>query len=123
MPLFDLLHFGTGAQAVHYVTFCFAAILGTLQMVATRFDRRDLKWFEGRGGYVVGALIVAASFIWFFAVDDEIFTPGLAGGELFLLFVIPFLVAVPLTRLVASAVNRLGWLAPQPVVGEKEPSA
>lgn len=81
-------------------------------MVATRFDRRDLMWFEGRGGYVVGVIAIAASFIWFFLADDEIFTPGLAGGELFLLFVIPFAIAVPLTRLIALVVNRLGWLAP-----------
>ncbi len=126
MPLLDLLHFGTGLQAVHYLIFCFVAILGTLQMAATRFNRRDLMWFEGRGGYVVGALIVAASFIWFFLADDEIFTPGLAGGELFLLFIIPFAIAVPLTRLVARVVNRLGWLAPAPTPvparREEEPS-
>ncbi len=123
MPLFDLLHFGTGLQAVHYLIFCFIAILGTLQMIAARFNRRDLMWFDGRGGYVVGGTAVAASFIWFFIVDDEIFTPGLAGGELFLLFIVPFVIAVPITRLVALVVHRLGWLASAPSLREEEPSA
>ncbi len=122
MPLFDLLHFGTGPQAVHYLILCFVAILGTLQMVATRFHRRDLMWFEGRGGYVFGACAVAAGFIWFFLVDDEIFTPGLAGAELFVLFVVPFVAAVPVTRAIAFALGRLGWLAPAPALREKEPS-
>ncbi len=122
MPLSELLHFGTGMQAIHYSIFCLVAILGTLQAVAARYQRRELLWLEGRAAYLFGAMCVAGALAWFFLTDEEIFTPGLAGGELFTVFVVALLAAVPLTRILALFVNRLRALAPvSQTQREKEP--
>ncbi len=104
---FDLLHFGDGPQAINYFIFCFGAILGTIQSVAVRYARRDLTWLDGQVGYWLGATLIGGSFIWFFITDKEIFIPGLAGGELFTIFVAAFIVAVPFTRIVAFALSRI----------------
>jgi len=120
---FDLLHFGSGPQAIHYFFFCLMALLGTIQGIAIRYGRPDLLWFEGWFGYALSGGIIVGSFVWFFLTDQEIFIPGLAGGELFTLFVIAFVVAVPLTRAIAFAATRLRALALQPKspAREKEP--
>ena len=121
--IFDLLHFGDGPQAINYFIFCLVAILGTLQAVAVRYARGDLVWFEGQGGYGLSALMIVGSFIWFFVTDKEIFIPGLAGGELFTIFVVAFIVAVPITRLVAFAFARIRALTlARTNPSEKEPS-
>lgn len=118
---FDLLHFGDGPQAFNYFVFSFFAILGTLQFVAVRYARRDLLWLEGRFGYALGIGLVVGSFVWFFVTDKEIFIPGLAGGELFTIFVVAFIAAVPVTRLGALVVKAV---QAQPVkrAREKEPT-
>ena len=121
--IFDLLHFGDGPQAINYFIFCLVAILGTLQAVAVRYARGDLVWFEGQGGYGLSALMIVGSFIGFFVTDKEIFIPGLAGGELFTIFVAAFIVAVPITRLVAFAFARIRALTlARTNPSEKEPS-
>ncbi len=112
MPLFDLLHLGTGTQAAHYFTSCLVAILGTLQAVAARYQRREVLWLDGWAAYFFGAVCVVGSLAWFFLTDEEIFTPGLAGGELFTVFAAAFLAAVLLTRILAFGLNRLRSLAP-----------
>jgi hypothetical protein len=119
----DLLHFGSGAQAVHYFLFCLGGILGTIQGVAVHYERGDLVWFDGRGGYVFSLLAVAGSFVWFFLTDQDIFVPGLAGGELFALFTAAFVVAVPITRVLAfgAARVRATVAAPKRPAREKEP--
>lgn len=118
--VFDLLHLGDGLQAMHYFGLCFVAILGTLQGVAARFKRHDLLWFEPRIAYLVGGIAIVGSFIWFLITDQEIFIPGLAGGELFTIFAAAFVIAVPITRAVAWISVRLRV----PVLArEKEPSA
>ncbi len=109
--LFNLLNFGSGTQAVHYFVFCLVAIIGTLQGVAARYGRRELVWLDGRPGLLLGGVIVAASFIWFFVTDEEIFIPGLAGGELFAVFIAAFFVAVPITRLISALILRTRSLA------------
>lgn len=121
--LFDLLHFGSGPQAIHYFILCFTAILGTIQGVAARYNQRDLLWIEGRGGYAFSALTIAASFVWFFLTDDEIFAPGLAGGELFAIFLAAFVIAVPTSRTIAFTLARMRSLAiaQKSVAREKEP--
>ena len=121
----DLLHFGSGAQAIHYFVFCLVGILGTIQGVAAHYRRSDLLWLDGRKGYVFSALTVAASFVWFFLIDQDIFIPGLAGGELFTLFAAAFVVAVPITRAVAffAARVRAPAVAPKRAAREKEPLA
>jgi hypothetical protein len=122
LPLFDLLHLGTGTQAAHYFISCLVAILGTLQAVAARYQRHELLWLEGQAGYLLGALCVAGGLAWFFLADDEIFTPGLAGGELFAVFTAAFLAAVVVTRVLAFGLNRLRSLAPEAgPQREKEP--
>jgi hypothetical protein len=98
MPL-DLLHFGSGVQALHYFVLCFVAILGTVQMAAAQNDLGDLVWVRGRSGVFLGLFLVLAAFLWFFWVDEEIFLPGLAGGELFALFIAAFVLALPVVRL------------------------
>jgi hypothetical protein len=119
----NILHFGAGPQAVNYFVFCLAAILGTIQGVAVRYGRSDLVWLAERAGYAFSALMVAGSFVWFFMTDQEIFIPGLAGGELFTLFVAALVVAIPLTRIVAffAAHARVLAAAPGRATREKEP--
>lgn len=120
--LFDLLHFGDGPQAFHYFVYCFLAILGIIQSVAIRYNRRDLRWLDGQVGLALGALLVAGSFVWFFVTDEEIFIPGLAGGELFTIFVAAFIVAVPVTRVIALALSRVRVAVPVRTNSrEKEP--
>jgi hypothetical protein len=120
---FNLLHFGSGPQAVNYFILCLAAILGTIQGVAVRYNRSDLVWLDGRRGYVFSALTVTSGFVWFFLTDRQIFIPGLAGGELFTLFIAAFVVAVPVTRMVALFAARVSALvaAPRITPQEKEP--
>jgi len=119
----DLLHFGTGTQAVNYFVFCFFAILGVIQGVATRYQRRDLRWFEHHTGYAMSATLVGGSFAWFFTTDQEIFIPALAGGEFFALFIGAFIIATPLTRAVAFALARLRAFVPvAKPAREKEPT-
>jgi hypothetical protein len=109
-------------QAIHYLAFCFVAILGAIQFAAVRYRRTDLAWLAGRNGYALSAVLVIGSFGWFFVTDQEIFIPGLAGGEFFTLFVIALGLAVPVTRGIAFAVihGRAPALAPRPA-REKEP--
>jgi hypothetical protein len=105
------LHFGDGPQAIHYFVFCLGAIVGAVQLAAVRYDRRDLIWIAERGGYVFGVLAIVGAYVWFLLTDDEIFIPGLAGGELFVVFVAALLVAVPVTRLVNQVLVRLRLLS------------
>jgi hypothetical protein len=120
----DLLHFGSGLQAIHYFIFSLVGILGTIQGVAVRYHRRDLVWLDRRKGYALSALMVAGSFVWFFLVDQDIFIPGLAGGELFTLFAAAFVVAVPITRAIAFFAARVRALsAPERAAREEEPLA
>jgi hypothetical protein len=121
--LLELLHFGTGSQAIHYFVLCLGGTLGIVQAAAVRYDRRDLIWIAERGGYVFSLVMVASSFMWFLRADKEIFIPGLAGGELFVIFIAALLVAVPATRAVNWVLVRLRLLAlvPEPNLREKEP--
>jgi hypothetical protein len=75
----------------HYFILCFVSCLGVLQWMAAR--RRKLtfsllgRWGLGRWGGSIGLLLVAGSFGWFFTCTPNLFSPGLAGGELSILFV------------------------------------
>ena len=109
-----------GLQAIHYFIHCLVAIIGTIQAVAVRYGRHDLVWIAERGGYWFGGTLIISSFVWFFLVDEEIFIPGLAGGELFAVFVAALLIAVPITRVVNAALVRLRWLAALPKAPERE---
>jgi hypothetical protein len=107
---FDLLHFGSGIQAIHYFVLCFVSIVGTLQGVATRFENSDLIWLPGKSGYWLGGLLVTGSTAWFFLVDEELFIPGLAGGELFVIFATAFIAAVQSTRFLSLLFARMRLL-------------
>ncbi len=104
---FDLLHFESGAQAMHYFVLCLVSILGTIQVVAAHYNHRELCWFEKRAAYAFGGLAIVSSFAWFFLTDEEIFIPGLAGGELSSIFFAALLAAVPATRVIAFAFGRV----------------
>ena len=104
---FELLHFESGTQAIHYFVICFVSILGTIQIIAAHYNHHDLLWFEKRVTYAFGGLAIASSFVWFLATDEEIFIPGLAGGELSSIFLAAFLTAVPITRTLAFIFSRL----------------
>jgi hypothetical protein len=119
---FGLVNIISIDQAIHYLAFCVVAILGAIQFAAVRYRRADLVWLEGRNGYVLNATFVIGSFIWFFVTDQEIFIPGLAGGEFFAIFAVALVCAVPITRIVAFIMARMR----APVVErarEKEPFA
>lgn len=119
---FGLVNIISIDQAIHYLAFCFVAILGAIQYAAVRYRRADLVWLEGRNGYALSATLVVGSFIWFFVTDQEIFIPGLAGGEFFTIFALALFCAVPVTRIVAFVMTRMR----APVVErtrEKEPFA
>lgn len=117
---FGLVNIISIDQAIHYVIFCFVAILGAIQFAAARYRRADLVWLEGRNGYVLSATLVIGSFFYFFIVDQEIFIPGLAGGEFFTIFALALVGAVPVTRIIAFVLARMR----APVVSrEKEPFA
>lgn len=96
-----MLNFGSGPQALHYFILCFVAILAAIQISATIYHRQDFMWTSSRAGLYLGALAIAAGFIWFFWVDSEIFIPGLAGGEMTAIFVAAFALAVPTARGIA----------------------
>lgn len=121
---FDLLHFGNGPQAINYFILCFFAILGTIQFVAIRYHRHDLRWIDGPVGVALSGTLIGGSFIWFFVTDQEIFIPGLAGGELFTLFIVAFILAIPISRGLAfvswraaewQSNSQVEWRLPHPV--------
>jgi hypothetical protein len=118
---FGLVNLGYGDQAINYFWLCFGALLGVLQIVATRYNRRDLMWFDGAPGYATGIALTVGSFIWFFLTDREIFIPALAGGEFFLLFTLALVGALPTTRVIAFVFARAFIPAPKPT-REKEPT-
>ena len=95
------LHFDSPTQAVHYFILCLVSILGVTQIVAAQSNRYDLLWLVPRTSFFLGALVIPASFLWFFLTDEGIFVPGLAGGERIAIFMAAFLVAMPLTRVIA----------------------
>ena len=117
---FGLVNIISIDQAIHYLAFCFIGILGAIQFAAVRYHRADLVWLEGRNGYVLSATFLVGGFFWFFVTDQEIFIPGLAGGEFFTIFALALGGAVPVARIVAFVMARMR----APVVKrarEKEP--
>ena len=87
----------------HYFVLSFLVCLGTLQWAAAH--NRNLaisllgRWGLGRPGKVSGLLLVCGGFGWFFLATPGLFRPGLAGGELTLLFGAGALSALILARL------------------------
>jgi hypothetical protein len=90
----------------HYFVLSFVVCLGTLQWAAARNQTQALSIFGrkglGRGGRVSGLLLVCGGFGWFFMATPGLFRPGLAGGELTLLFSAGSLSALVLARLAGA---------------------
>lgn len=119
----ELLHFDSPTQAVHYFILCFSSILGVIQVSAARSRRRDLLWLDARASIIFGTLAIAASFVWFFLTDEEIFVPGLAGGEFIAIFVAAVITAVPISRAISFLLARVRVIAASPrSVRVKEPT-
>jgi hypothetical protein len=87
----------------NYFILCFVTCLGALQWAAARNRKPAIsflgRWGLGRLGRGVGSLLVCTGFIWFFTATPDLFTPGLAGGELSGLFVAGGLSALLVARL------------------------
>jgi hypothetical protein len=90
----------------HYFILCFVACLGILQWAAARTKNPAISWLGrwglGRPGGGIGLLFIFSSFIWFFAATPGLFTPGLAGGELSILFAAAGMCALLVARLAGS---------------------
>lgn len=98
----DLVNFGEGTLPYNYFYFCFFASIGVLQMVAARYARGNLLWFSPTYSFVLGGLATLGAFVWFFSFKEDIFIPGLAGGELAIEFGGAFLLAVLATRVISA---------------------
>jgi len=85
-----MLNFISASLVIRYFLCAFLACLGTLQVTACHQGLRGLSLLgEARRsahGYLLGFSLIIGSFAWFFAVTPEVFTPGLAGSELTIVF-------------------------------------
>jgi hypothetical protein len=82
--------------------------LGVLRFVAARRKLIGLSLWGSRNpapGYLLGAVLTAGGFVWFFATTPEVFSPGLAGSELAVLFGAAGICALALTLIASSALH------------------
>jgi len=103
-----MLNFVSGELAAHYFFLAFLAILGVLQLVAARHKLIGLSLWRSRNptpGYLLGAVLTAGGFVWFFATTPGIFIPGLAGSELAILFGAAGICALAFTLIASSALH------------------
>lgn len=91
---FGLIMLGEGLLAPNYFVFCFIASLGVLQFVAARYGLRGMMLLPRRASTWVGLAIILFAYVWFFAVQPDLYIPGLAGGELSTFAVVAFTLAV-----------------------------
>ena len=91
-----------------YCLYVFIAVIGMLQLIASRWELRGISFFGNKfWGYVFGAVAIAAVFVWFFRftglnlAQPTFDTPP----QLFWLAVSTFL-AVAVTLVISSIVNR-----------------
>ncbi len=102
---FGLLMLGEGNLALNYILFCVFGFLGAIQFVAGKYARRDLTPLPPRYAQIAGALIFVFAFVWFFAVQPDLFIPGLAGGEFVAYAFVAFVCAFLLSRLSARLIK------------------
>jgi pimeloyl-ACP methyl ester carboxylesterase len=103
-----MLNFVTRELATHYFLLAFLSILGILQLVAARHKLIGLSLWGSRKpalGYLLGAVLTAGGFVWFFAATPEVFIPGLAGSELAVLFGAAGICALAFTLILSSALH------------------
>jgi hypothetical protein len=95
----------------NYFLLSLLVCLGTLQWAAARHHKPAISLLGRRGlgwpGQVVGLGLIIGGFGWFFAVTPGLFVPGLAGGELSLLFALGCLLAVITARLSGAIISNL----------------
>ena len=91
---------------LNYFVLCVLTCIGTLQWSAARNNRIEISLLGRTGfglpGQIIGAIVVLAAFAWFFATTPGLFTEGLAGGELSLLFGAGAVCALLITRLAGA---------------------
>ncbi len=84
-----ILNFVTPALALKYFSLCFLAITGALHIAAGRRGIEGLSLLPASFRFwqvLLGLTLIAGSFALFFIITPEVFTPGLAGSELIILF-------------------------------------
>ena len=85
-----ILNFGEGLLPLTFLVMVTVASLGAIQIAAAQARLIGLLLLPIAYSRWLGAGLVAGSYIWFFSVQPGLFIPGLAGGELFTLFLIGF---------------------------------
>jgi pimeloyl-ACP methyl ester carboxylesterase len=103
-----MLNFISRELAAHYFFLAFLSTLGVLQLVAARHKLIGLSLWGSRSpasGYLLGAVLTAGGFVWFFAATLGIFIPGLAGSELAVLFGAAGICALAFTLIASSALH------------------
>ena len=99
-----------GGFVLDYLLFVFIAALGVLQMVAAYSALRGLLFVRVRSlAFVLGLLITVAAFIWFFLSEPRNIGDtegGLDGNQMSAFFALGAGLALVLTLLVSSIINR-----------------
>jgi hypothetical protein len=102
-----ILNFGEGWLAVNYLIFTTVASLGALQWVAGRGRLVGLLLVPAKASMWLGVAMVSGAYVWFFTIQPDLLIPGLAGGELFTLFLTGFVLALLITLGLGIASNRI----------------
>ncbi len=102
-----ILNFGEGSLPLNYLIFCCIASLGAIQIAAAQARLVGLLLLPIRYSRMLGVVLIVGSYIWFFAIQPDLFIPGLAGGELFTLFFIGFGIGVLLSLGFGIISNRM----------------
>ena len=92
-----ILNFGEGLLALNYYLFCVLASLGAVQIAASHARLVGLLFWSPSISRWVGLALSAGAFSWFLTVQPDLFIPGLAGSELFVLCLLGFITAVLLS--------------------------
>lgn len=90
-----------------YMIWILISTVGVLQALASYYNWAGLSFFRGhpRLGYLCGAILVPASYWWFFVVDNRN-TPGLEGWQLFSRFAVAVAAGLVVVLIVSSLLNR-----------------
>ncbi len=102
----------------NYFMLCFVVCLGILQWSAARNRKPALsllgRWGVGWPGLVGGGLLIVGGFAGYFVFTPGLFSPGLAGGELSILFGAGGLSALGVTRLAVLFWHNVGHITGAP---------
>ena len=86
--------------ALAYFGAVVVGMMGLLQLVATQWNREELRWLPANSALPIGSLMMVGALAWFYiSYYRLIFVPGPAGLELMILFSGGSGLAVWLTRL------------------------